>query len=51
LLWDYGIDVDWESIAKEFKDFNIFKLATEILRDDNPAEAKIQKLKEELKCL
>lgn len=51
MFWDYDIDTDWQSIAEEFKDFNLFKLATEILRDDSSAEAKIQKLKEELKCL
>ena len=51
LFWDYDISTNWQSIAEEFKDFNLFRLATEILRDDNPAEEKIQKLKEELKCL
>ena len=51
LFWDYDLSVSWQSIAEEFKDFNLFRLATEILRDDSPAEEKIQKLREELKCL
>lgn len=51
LFWDYDISVSWQDIAEAFKDFELFKLATEILRNDNPAETKIQKLREELKCL
>ena len=48
LLLDFDIDVDRKSIYDKLQDFNKLRSAIEILRADEKAEIKIQKLRKEL---